>query len=112
MSQSSLAIFATTVIATAAVAANRFVTIAGGYPAANGNALGVTRTEAATDDAITVDVLGTTIVEASAAIAKGAAVASTVDGQAVTHTTGAVVGRALGAATAAGEKIEILLIAN
>lgn len=112
MSQSSLTIFTKTVIAVAVVAANRFVTIAGGYPAAEGNTLGVTRTEAETDDAMTVDVLGTTIVEASAAIAKGAAVASTADGRAVTHTAGTVVGRALGAATAAGEKIEILLIAN
>lgn len=112
MSQSSFAILTTTVIATAAVLANRFVTIAGGYPTANGNALGVTRTEAVVDDAMSVDVHGIAVVEASAAIAKGAAVAATADGQAVTHTTGAVVGRALGAATAAGEKIEILLIAN
>ena len=109
----NISILTLTVAAAAALSANRFVTVAGAVPAANANCLGVTRTSAAAvGDLVPVDVAGTTLVEASAAIALGAAVTTTNDGRAVTHSTGAVLARALGAASGAGALVEVLLIAN
>lgn len=99
-------------VAAAALTANRFVTAAGAVPSANGNAVGVTRAGAASGELVPVDAIGTTMVEASAAISAGAAVATTNDGRAVTFATGVVVGRALTPATAAGQLIEVLLINN
>lgn len=107
------AILTLTVAAAAALSANRFVTAVGAVPAANANCVGVTRSSAgAAGDLVPVDVLGTAMVEASAAIVAGAAVATTNDGRAVTYSTGAVLGRALTAAGAAGQFIEVLLIPN
>lgn len=109
----NIAILTLTVTAGGVLTANRFVTGAGAAPAANGRALGVTRTSAtASGDLVPVDVLGTALVEASAAIAADAIVATTNDGRAVTYSTGVTVGRALTAASAAGQLIEVLLIAN
>ncbi len=99
-----------TVMAAAALAANRFVTTAGAYPAAGGLALGTSRTSGAIGDAVPVDVEGTALVEASAAIAVDAGVQSLADGRAVTLTSGTALGRALTPAAAAGEIIEVLLI--
>jgi hypothetical protein len=60
-----------------------------------------------------VDVLGTTVVEAGAAINAGATVKSNAAGKAITWaSSGAKVGLALGAAGADGDLIEILLIPN
>lgn len=109
----NIATLTLTVAAAGALTANRFVTGAGAAPSANGRALGVTRTSAAAaGDLVPVDVQGTTLVEASAAIAVDDAVATTANGRAVTFSTGATVGRALTAASAAGQLIEVLLIAN
>lgn len=101
-----------TVLAAAALSANRFVTAGGAVPAANANVIGVTRSSAGSGDLVPVDALGTTMVEASAAISAGAAIATTNDGRAVTHSTGAVVARALTAAAGAGSLIEVMLIPN
>lgn len=101
-----------TVAAAAALTINRFVTATGAVPSANGNALGVTRTSGAQGDLVPVDVMGTALVEASAAISAGAAVATTNDGRAVTYSTGVAVGRALQAASGAGALVEVLLIPN
>ncbi len=102
-----------TVTAAAALSAHRFVTATGAVPSANGNTLGVTRSPAgAAGDLVPVDAVGTTMVEASAAISAGAAVATTSDGRAVTFSTGVVAGRALTAASGAGVLIEVLLIPN
>lgn len=107
------AILTLTITAAAALSANRFVTAVGAVPAANAPCVGVTRTGAgASGDLVPVDVLGTTMVEASAAIAAGAAVATTADGRAATHASGSVLGRALTASSAAGQFIEVLLIPN
>jgi hypothetical protein len=100
------------VMAAATLAAHRFVTPVGAVPAANAVCLGATRSLAASGAMVPVDVLGTTLVEASAPISAGAAVATTNDGRAVTHSTGAKVGIALQAATGAGQFIEVLLIPN
>lgn len=100
-----------TVLATAALTANRFCTAVGALPTLKGNAVGVCRAGAATGELCPVDVLGTAMVECSAGIAAGAAINVTATGLAVTHTDGVIVGRALtGGAT--GELIEVLLITN
>ncbi|XVJ69886.1 MAG: DUF2190 family protein [Rhizobacter sp.] len=109
----NIALLTLTVAASAALSANRFVTATGGVPAAAANAVGVTRTSAAAaGDLVPVDMLGTTQVEAGAAVAAGAAVETNASGQAITRSAGVTLGRALTAATAAGQLIEVLLIPN
>lgn len=102
-----------TVAAAGALAAARFVTQSGAYPAAGTAAFGVTRTSAtAQGDLVPVDVQGTTIVEAGAAITFDAPLMVDAQGRAVPLTVGSKspVGRSMQAATAAGEQIEILLV--
>jgi len=102
-----------TIAAAAALAANRFVTQAGGYPNAGAAAFGVTRTSAAAaGDLVPVDVHGTAIVEAGAAITKDAPLMVDASGRAVplSGVGKSPVGRSMDAATAAGELIEVLLV--
>lgn len=108
----SVALLSKTVVAAAELSAHRFVTVAGAVPAANGNAIGVTRAPATAGAPVAVDCVGIVDVEASAAISAGAALATTDDGRAVTYSTGAVVARALTAATGAGQHVSALLIPN
>ena len=104
---------AQTIAAASALTGDRFVTGTGAVPAANARVLGVALyNAAAAGDLIAVATNGTAIVEAGAAVAKDAAVSTDAQGRAITATTGAVAGRALSAAAAAGDKIEVLLIAN
>lgn len=112
MSQQNLAVMALSVAASGAVAANRFVTVAGAQAGAAANTLGVARFAVASGVYLTVDVLGTAVVEAGAAISAGAAIETDADGKAITKTTGPAVGRALQAAGAAGAFVEVLLIPN
>lgn len=111
MSQNT-SIFALAVLAAAALESNRFATTGGVYATAAGNADGVTRSSAAIGDLVSVDNLGTAVVTASAAIAKGAYVQVAANGKAVTQTSGIAVAKALEAATADGDLIEVLLIPN
>lgn len=102
-----------TVTAAAALAACRFVTQAGAYPAAGAAAFGVTRSSAeAAGDLVPVDVQGTAIAEAGAAITLDAPLMVDATGRVVPLTVGSKspVGRAMQAATAAGQQIEILLV--
>jgi hypothetical protein len=101
-----------TVAATAALAAERFVTVAGAYPAAKANALGVTTTQAASGEPVGVDVAGTAVATAGAAITKGASLQVGTDGKVVTKTDGVTVGVALQAASADGDRLEVLLVPN
>lgn len=114
MSKGNISLLTLTVIASATVAANRFVTTAGAHTGAAGALpLGVTRSDGVSGDPIPVDVLGTALVEAGAAIAAGATIMVTTDGKALTHDgAGAkhAVGRALEAAGAAGDLVEVLLV--
>jgi len=113
MSNQNLAVLALTVAATAPLTANRFVTVAGAVPAADANVLGVTRAAAVSGDKIPVDVLGTAVVEAGAAVAAGDSIKTNASGQAITWaTSGAKVAIALEAASASGQLIEVLLIPN
>lgn len=95
------------------VAANRFVTVAGAQAGADANALGVARNAGGNGDLVTLDVLGTAIVEAGAGIAKGASLKVDASGRAITWATaGAEVAIALEAASGAGALLEVFLIPN
>ncbi len=110
----SIPVLTLTVNAAGVIAANRFVTAAGAQAGADANALGVARhAAAAANDKLPVDALGTTMVEAGAAVAAGATIKSDASGRAITWvTSGARLAVALEAAGAAGEMIEVLLIPN
>lgn len=113
MSKANLSLMTLTVIASAAVVANRFVTTAGAYPGAGALALGVTRSDGAVSDPIPVDVLGTAVVEAGAAITADVPVMVTATGKVIPHDGDGdkhAVGRALEAAAAEGSLVEILLV--
>lgn len=100
------------ILASALVAAERFVTAAGAPAVAAGNALGVARSDAAVGEMIPVDVLGTAVVTAGGAIAKDARIQVGADGKAVTLAAGKAVAVALQAAAADGDRIEVFLIPN
>ena len=103
---------AVTVVATAAIAPHRFVAYDGGYPSVAGGAKdsqGVSETAAALGEALTVVTSYSYLVEAAEAISFGALVKPDVSGKAVVGTAADHCGRALGAATAAGQLIEVQL---
>ena len=113
MSKANFSLLTLTVIATAALAASRFVTQAGAYPLAGGLAHGVTRSDGVTGDPIPVDVMGTAVVEAGGAIAAGVPVMVTATGKVIAHDLDGdkhAVGRTLEAAAGDGSMVEILLI--
>ena len=113
MSAQNIALLTLTVALSGTVTANRFVTPAGAQAGADANTLGVSRVSGVATDNAPVDVLGTAVVEAGAAIAAGASLKSDASGRAITWaTSGAKVGIALEAAAAAGQLIEVLLIPN
>ncbi len=100
------------VVATAALTQFRAVNIAGAVPAAAATSLGVAQQGAAIGEACPVVALGTAIGEAGAAITAGALLETDSVGRFVTRSAGVIVGRALTAAGAAGDQIEIFLIPN
>lgn len=112
MSKQFISVLALSVMASAAITANRFVTGAGVTATAAGRALGVARSDAADAEVFPADVIGTAVVEASAAIAVDAEIEVAASGKAVTKAAGVTVARALEAAGADGDFIEVLLIAN
>jgi len=104
-------IFSMSQIAAAAVSAARFVGLmTGAHCAAGVKALGVSQSAASIGEAFATDVHGTTIVEAGGAIAAGGPIKSDANGKAVAQAgAGEIVAYAVTAATAAGQKIEVLL---
>lgn len=111
----NISLLTLTVVAAGALAASRFVTQAGAYPAAGAAAHGVTRTSAAgAGDLVPVDVLGTAIVETGDAVTKDAALMVDGTGRVVPLTVGSKfpVCCAMESAGAAGAFIEVLLIPN
>lgn len=112
MSATSTTLFVLPVTAGATITAGRAVTAAGAVASAAGNALGIAQTDAATGDLVPVNVIGTAVATAGAAIAVGAAVEVGSAGKVVTKSAGVTIGRALTAAAADGDQVEILLIAN
>lgn len=113
MTAQAIAILNLPLILTGAVTAHRFVTPVGTQAGAGINTLGVARTDGALGEMIPVDVLGTAVVEAGGAISLGATIKSDADGKAIVWaTSGAKVALALQPASAAGQLVEVLLIAN
>lgn len=100
------------VVATAALTQARAVNIAGAVPAAAATCLGIAQNGGAIGDAVPVVALGTVIAEAGAAIAAGAALELDSSGRVVTKSAGVTIGRALAAAGASGDMIEVFLIPN
>lgn len=85
------------------------VTAAGALPSAGAKILGITTELAVSGQHVPVDVLGTTVATAGAAVALDADLEATAAGKLITATTGVVVGRALQAAGADGDTFEVLL---
>jgi hypothetical protein len=112
MGKQCTTILALSLKATGDIAAYRFVNPAGAQAGAGANALGASEYAASAGEMVGVANLGTAIVEAGAAVAAGAAVQSDASGRAITKDTGATVARALEAAAAAGDFIEVALIPN
>lgn len=113
MAVSSIPVLTVGVTATAALEQFRAVSPTGGYAADAGNALGFTTMAVANGGRASVVSLGTAIGTASAAISAGALVeVHSTAGKLRTKTSGVAVGRALTAAAADGDQIEVLIIPN
>ena len=103
---------AVTVVATAAIAACRFVAYDGGYPAATGgvkDVQGISETSAEPGDAFSAVTGYSYLVEAGAPVAFGELVKPDLTGKAVPGAAADHCGRALGAATQAGQLFEVQL---
>lgn len=112
MGRQKIEILVLTVTATAEVAAERFVTLAGAYPAAGAQAFGVSNFAAKIGQQFPAITLGTAPVTSGAAIQKGQYVECDATGRAVPRVAGAVCGFALEAAGGAGQPVEIFLISG
>ena len=100
------------VTAAAALTQFRAVSHTGAVATAAGNALGFTQYDSASGARASVVAGGTAIATAGGAIAAGAAVEVGTAGKVVTKSAGVTIGRALTAAAADGDQIEVLVIAN
>lgn len=112
MAKANIAILTLGVVAAGAIAQNNAVTAAGAVATAAGNAVGFANTGAALGERVPVTALGTALATAGAAITAGAAVEVGAAGKVVTHSAGVAVARALTAAGADGDTIEVLIIPN
>lgn len=112
MAASSTNTLVLSIVASAAITQFRAVNAAGAVPAAAANSIGPAMNGAASGEAVPVVALGTAIGEAGAAITAGSLLETNASGQYITRTSGAIVGRALTAAGAAGDQIEFLIIPN
>lgn len=98
--------------ATATITQYQALTAAGAVATAAGNAVGFAMQGGASGARIPTIALGTAIATAGAAIAQGAAVEVGTAGKVVTKSAGVTVARALSAAAADGDQIEVLVIPN
>ncbi len=113
MAAANIAILTIGVFAAAAITQDSAVTAAGVTATAGGNAIGFANTGTTTvGERVPVTALGTAKAIAGAAIAVGAAVEVGATGRVITKSAGIAVGRALTAAAAAGDQIEVLVIPN
>lgn len=114
MSKQSYPVLTLTVLAAGGtIPANRMVTPTGTLAGANDNTLGVNRASTASGDAMSVDVLGTAVVEVGGTCTVGGTLESDSSGRVVDwSTSGAKIAIALQGATTAGDFIEVLLIPN
>lgn len=113
MSQ-NISVLTLPVIASGAIAAKRFVAYDGSQAAAGDTVQGVARSDAADGEDVSVDTLGTAIVEAGGAVSVGDSLEPDATGRAVPDTAGGnpQVARALESATSSGQSIEVLLIGH
>ncbi|WP_368565499.1 DUF2190 domain-containing protein [Pseudoxanthomonas sp. UTMC 1351] len=101
------------IAAAAALPAERFLGPNAQLAAAASHAIGVTVSQVTiAGELIPYDVLGTTVVTAGAPIAAEALLEVGADGKAVPLAAGIAVARAKQAATADGDRIEVLLLPN
>ncbi len=113
MSIQAITVLALPLLLTGTVTANRFVTPLGAQAGADANTYGVARSPGVPGERVTVNILGTSTVEAGAAITANATLKTDSLGRAITWaTSGAKVAMALESASAAGQMIEVLLIPN
>ncbi len=112
MPASNIAILTLGVTAAASITQNQAVTAAGAVATAAGNAVGFANTGASAGQRMPVTVLGTALAVAGAAIAVGTAVEVGTAGKLVPQSDGVIVARALTAAAADGDVIEVLCIPN
>ncbi len=113
MHPTSTPLYTRSLVAATDLTARRFVTTTGQIPAGGGAVVGVTRTAAIAGDAVAVDILGSTLVEAGVAVAIDADLTTDALGRAVAITDAATqrcAGRAMTAVAAAGQVVEILLL--
>lgn len=97
------------VLAAVALTNNRFATVAGTVPAAGVYCPGVVNGSFDAGEQASVITHGVVLVEAGAAVAVDAAVQTDASGRAITLAGGIGLGRALDAATAAGDLIRVKL---
>ena len=112
MAAGSYEVFIHSVIATVALTNARAVSAVGALPAAGARSLGIARFDTLVGSRVSVAVTGSTVAEAGAAIAIGAALELDSLGRVITKAAGVTVGSALSAAAAAGDRIEVVLIVN
>ncbi|MDR3631495.1 MAG: DUF2190 family protein [Desulfocapsaceae bacterium] len=114
MSKQSRPIFSIAIAAIGAITEYSFVTPARSQAGAGVNTLGVARFAANNGDTVTVDVMGTAIVQTGGAITDGGLVETDASGRAIAHNTGIVVGRLIPgqSSTGAGQWVEVLLMPN
>ena len=117
MSRQSTPILTLSVVALAALNADRFVTATGAVPAAGASAHGVGRAAAATGQRTPVDVLGTTVVEAERKLGITRQVIAVLSEcrhpfSIITKSAGVTLGRLAPGevATAAGQFVEVILL--
>ena len=110
MSKQSVPLLILPVKATAAITEYRLVDFAGAQvAAADAEWLGVARRSASIGEYVDISTEGTEVIETGGAITAGALVYSDASGRVSTTGTTNPVGRALQAATAGGDFIEVLL---
>jgi hypothetical protein len=107
--KTSIILAAMSVLATAALTRDRFATTAGAVPAAGAFCPGVANANYDIGEQAGLSTHGIVVVEAGAAVAADAAIQCDASGRAITLAAGVNLGRALDAATAAGEFIRIKL---
>ena len=113
MAQGNIALLTKSFTAAGTLAQYQPVQATGAAATAAGNAVGFANVAASTGDLYPAVVAGTSLAVAGAAITAGALVeVHTTVTQVVTKSSGVAIGRALSAASAAGDVIEVLLIGN
>jgi hypothetical protein len=108
----SIPILTLPLTASATVRTERFVTYAGAECGAGVASAGVSAEAGVSGDVIPVVRIGTAVVAAGAAVTAGGLVETDAQGRAINRSAGVAVGRALQAATVAGQRIEVLLLPN